>query len=289
MGRGLDALFDSAGTRGAAESALREIPVGDISPNPLQPRRNFSPDELKELEESLRANGLLQPVTVRPAKGRQGFELIAGERRLRAATSLGWKQIPAVVKDLDDREMLTLALVENLQRLDLNPIEEAEGFSRLISDFGYTQLTVAEMVGKDRSTIANAIRILQLPQEVRNLIQQGKLSAGQARPLIAVEDPAAATSLATEIVQNGWSAREVEARVRESAGPGIRKGRGRPRKEDTRPPEIKSIEKHLRKHLQTDVSITLKKGDKGTIILSFYSSEDLERLIETMGVPDSPQ
>lgn len=293
LGRGLDALFSSASGKGAGESAgesaLREILVADISPNPFQPRRNFSTEELKELEESLRANGLLQAVTVRPGKTGQGFELIAGERRLRAATNLGWKTIPAVVKDLDDRKMLTLALVENLQRYDLDPIEEAEGFSRLIRDFGYTQLTVAEMVGKDRSTVANVLRMLQLPPEVRKLIQQGKLSSGQARPLLGIEDTGATISLANQIVEHGWSAREVEARVRGAAAPPVRKGRGRPQKEDNRSAEVKSFEQRLRKHLQTDVSIAVRKGNKGTVVLSFYSAEDLERLLETMGLPLNPQ
>src|SRR5687767_8679742 len=153
LGRGLDALFGTAG-QGVPESALRDLPISEIAPNPFQPRRNFNRAELQELEESLRASGLLQAVTVRPAAGGKGYELIAGERRLRAASNLGWRNIAAVVRELSDKEMLTLALVENLQRFDLNPIEEAEGYLRLIQDFAYTQQSVAEMVGKDRSTVA---------------------------------------------------------------------------------------------------------------------------------------
>lgn len=289
LGRGLDALFNASPPAGQErQGALRDLPIGQISSNPFQPRKNFSQAELLELQESLKASGLLQPVTVRPSKSGSGYELIAGERRLRAATNLGWPTISAVVKDLDDREILTLALVENLQRFDLNPVEEAEGYDQLIKDFGYTQQSVADMVGKDRSTVANVIRILQLPSSVRVLVQEGKLSAGQARPLIGIPDESRAEVLAGEIIEHGWSAREVERRVREvPAAPGIAK-RGRPRKENTRPAEVRSLEQRLRKHLQTDVSITLKKGNRGTVVLSFYSPEDLERLVEALGVADSP-
>lgn len=288
LGRGLDALFSSP-TGQSAETPLREIPIAQIAGNPFQPRKNFSPVELRELEDSLRRNGLLQAVTVRPAKSGKGYELIAGERRVRAATNLGWKQIPAVVKDLDDQQLLTLALVENLQRFDLNPVEEAEGYERLIGEFGYTQQSVAEMVGKDRSTVANVIRILQLPPEVRDLIQQGKLTAGQARPLLGLEDRSNMTALASQIVEHGWSAREVEARVREAPVPAGTTKRGRPKKEDTRSPEVRNIEQQLRKYLQTDVSITVKKENRGTLMIDFYSADDLERVLETMGLKLNPQ
>lgn len=289
LGRGLDALFNSPTTQ-SAETPLREIPTAQIASNPFQPRKNFSPVELRELEDSLRLNGLLQAVTVRPAKSGKGYELIAGERRLRAAMNLGWKQIPAVVKNLDDQQLLTLALVENLQRFDLNPVEEAEGYERLIREFGYTQQSVAEMVGKDRSTVANVIRVLQLPPAVRDLIQQGKLTAGQARPLLGLDDRSNIAALALQIVEHGWSAREVEVRVREAPAPasGMPR-RGRPRKEDNRSAEVRSIEQQLRKYLQTDVSITVKKESRGTLAIDFYSADDLERLLETMGLKLNPQ
>jgi ParB family chromosome partitioning protein len=289
LGRGLDALFNSAGGQQAAESPLRTIPLAEISPNPFQPRKDFSHSELRELEESIRSNGLLQAVTVRKSPTGRGYELIAGERRLRAATNIGWKDISAVVRDLDDREMLTLALVENLQRFDLNPIEEAEGYARLIRDFGYTQQSVAEMVGKDRSTIANVIRMLQLPEDVRALVQGGKISSGQARPLLGIEDRTMLSALVAGILENGWNARTVEAKAREAAQPAERKTRGRPRKEDSRPAEVKSIEQRIRKHLQTDVTVSVRKGQKGSVTIEFYSADDLERLLEAMGVPNNPQ
>lgn len=293
LGRGLDALFNApSGAQAQSakeEGALRNIPVSQIARNPFQPRKNFQAAELRELQESLQSNGLLQPVTVRPAPKGKGYELIAGERRLRAATNLGWIEIPAVVKDMTDQEVLTLALVENLQRSDLNPIEEAEGYDQLIRDFGYTQQTVAGLVGKDRSTVANVLRILNLPAPVRELIQDGKLSPGQARPLLGLEDEVRITAFARQTVEKGWSAREVERRVRESATVKAAPGRGRPRKTDERTPELRSLEQRLRKHFQTDITINTKSGNKGSIVIEFYSPDDLERVMELMGIIDNPQ
>src|SRR3954470_4114138 len=172
LGRGLEALLGSTtGLASSDEGALKSIPIRQITRNPFQPRREFDADDLAELQESLKASGLLQPVTVRRRPGKDGFELIAGERRLRAAKNLGWKEIPAIIKEIDDKTILTLALVENLQRSDLNPIEEGEGYHKLARDFGLTQLQIAETVGKDRTTIANMLRVLQLPAEVRALLQ----------------------------------------------------------------------------------------------------------------------
>lgn len=291
LGRGLDALFNATGgqTQGAREeSALRNIPIAQIEPNPFQPRKSFGPVELKELQESLHTTGLLQPVTVRSAPKGKGYQLIAGERRLRAAANLGWTEIPAVVKELSDQEILTLALVENLQRADLNPIEEAEGYNQLIREFGYTQQSVAGIIGKDRSTIANVLRILQLPEPVRTLIQKGLLSAGQARPLLALNDGARIIAFARQTVQHGWSAREVERKVREAGVADSGARRGRPRKTDDRPAEIRSLEQRLRKHLQTDVAISLKPGNRGSLVINFYSPEDLERVIDIIGLTNDP-
>ena len=290
LGRGLDALFSAPATSAAGEdSALRDIAVSHIVSNPFQPRKNFKPQDLMELQESLQTSGLLQPITVRPSpKTANRFELIAGERRLRAATSLGWEKIPAVVKDFTDQEILTLALIENLQRADLNPIEEADGYNQLISQFGHTQQSVATMVGKDRSTVANVLRILQLPPSVRQLLTEGHLTAGQARPLLGLEDAARITALAREIVAKGLSAREVERQVRLTGPDQPKSAKGRPKKADVRSAEIKSMEQSLRKHFQTDVEITVKKGNRGTVNVSFYSPDDLERVLEIMGVENSP-
>lgn len=293
LGRGLDALFSapeaSRDTPIDEGGTLREISIDQITSNPFQPRKNFKLQDLKELQESLETSGLLQPITVRPSPTNpKRYELIAGERRLRAVTNLGWKKIPAVVKDLTDQEILTLALIENLQRSDLNPVEEAEGYNQLINQFGHTQQTVAAMVGKDRSTVANVLRILQLPQSVRQLLQEGHLTAGQARPLLGLDNEARISLLAREIVTKGLSAREVERQVRLTGPDHLKSGKGRPKKADSRPPEIKNLEQQLRKHFQTDVEIALKKGGRGSVVVSFYSPEDLERVLEIMRLTINP-
>ena len=282
LGRGLEALIAPAADDGpSARGALQGIPIAEIRPNPYQPRREFNAEELSELEASLRASGLLQPITVRPAHAGRGYELIAGERRLRAATNLGWVEIPAAIKDVDDRTLLTLALVENLQRADLNPIEEAEGYKRLIEEFELTQQQVADAVGKERTTVNNLLRLLTLPASVRRMVEAGQLSLGHARPLLALGDERRMGDLARETVQEGLSVREVERRVMAQVPE-----RKRPRKEraarTVRPEtkEARQLEDQLRRYLQTDVKITLSGAEQGTIALSFYSGEDLERILD---------
>lgn len=296
LGRGLDALFNAspAPMQAEPETALREIPIKDIRRNPFQPRKDFAPQQLKELRESLGTSGLLQPVTVRRStSGRESYELVAGERRLRAATDLGWTTISAVVKEIDDRELLALALIENLQRTDLNPIEEAEGYDRLVKEFGHTQQTIGSMVGRDRSTIANMLRILQLPASVRQMVRDGALTVGHVRPLLGLNDKTRIVELAHEIVAKGLSARDIEQRVREStpASPSAtgQRRRGRPQKVDSRPADVRDLEERLRRHLQTDVSITPTGPNKGFIRIAFYSTEDVERLIDIMGLTEIPQ
>jgi ParB family transcriptional regulator, chromosome partitioning protein len=287
LGRGLEALLGNAGGLASSdEGALKSIPIAQIGRNPFQPRKEFNSEELGELQESLSASGLLQPVTVRRRPGKDGFELIAGERRLRAATKLGWKEIPAIIKEIDDRTILTLALVENLQRTDLNPIEEGEGYHRLSHDFALTQQQIAETVGKDRTTIANMVRLLQLPVGVRKLLQNGQLTLGHAKVLLGLEDPAMISRLAREIVEEGLTVREVERRLREFAGPRLGKRAGRPRSADRLSPEVKHIEDRLRRYLQTDVTVSVGKAGRGMLTAHFYSPDDLERLLDVMRVPD---
>lgn len=296
LGRGLDALFNASPLTvpGKPETALRNIPTQNIRRNPFQPRKDFDPQQLKELQESLSTSGLLQPITVRPSpEGSEFYELIAGERRLRAAIELGWTTIAAVVKDLDDRQLLALALIENLQRTDLNPIEEAEGYDRLIKEFGHTQQTVGSMVGRDRSTVANMLRVLQLPLSVRQMVRDGALTVGHVRPLLGLSDATKIVDLAREIVKKGLSARDIEQRVRESAHGGSetsgKRKRGRPPKMDSRPADIRNLEERLRRYLQTDVSITATVPPRGFVKISFYSAEDLERIADTMGLTENPQ
>src|SRR5213594_1938504 len=221
LGRGLEALLGPTREDAEREGSLVELPIGDIRPNPYQPRRDVDPAALEELKASILKAGLLQPVVVRAARGDggTGYELIAGERRLRACQALGWERIPAVKREVDDRTVLTLALIENLQRDDLSPVDEARGYERLIAEFSLAQQDVADAVGRDRSTVANALRLLKLPTAVLALLHEGGLSVGHARALLALEDARVATSLAKEAVDLGLSVREVEDRVRGGRAP----------------------------------------------------------------------
>jgi ParB family chromosome partitioning protein len=287
LGRGLEALLGTAGGLASSDQgALKSIPVAQVGRNPFQPRTEFNAEELLELQESLKANGLLQPITVRRRPGKDGFELIAGERRLRAATKLGWKEIPAIIKEIDDKTLLTLALVENLQRADLNPIEEGEGYYRLSHDFGLTQQQIAETVGKDRTTVANMLRVLQLPEPVKKLLQDGKLTMGHAKVLLGLDDSDKIIVLANEIVREGLTVRELEQRLRQ-AGDTRREGKaGRPRTTDRQSPEVRRIQDRLRRFLQTDVTVSVGPNNRGSLTIHFYSVDDLERLLELMHVPD---
>lgn len=283
LGRGLEALLASrqpAEAPAEERGAFRAIPLVQIRPNPYQPRQEFREEDLAELEASLRATGLLQPITVREAPGGGGYELIAGERRMRAAERLGWTEIPAVVKAVDDPTLLTLALVENLQRADLGALEEAEGYQRLVDEFGMTQQQVAELVGRDRTTVTSTLRLLNLPASVRRLIQDRVLTAGHGRALLALRSERDMAELARDAMDHEWSVRETERRVRALVE--------RPPKvadpaRDTRPPEVRRTEDHLRRHFATDVDIRLKGAHKGEIRIAFYSPEDFERLLDVLG------
>jgi len=290
LGRGLGALIAGAATAAPPEpqtnsaSPLREIPIAEILPNPLQPRQVFNPGELAELEASLRESGLLQPISVRQRTDGT-YELIAGERRLRAATRLGWPTIPALVKPLDDRGMLVLALVENLQRANLNPIDEALGYQRLITEFGHTQQQVADAVGKDRSTVANLLRILALPEGIRRLIRDEQLSLGHARALLAMPDERTMLDAARRAVEQQLSVRDVERlaqSTRQAAAPKA------PRAGTATPPsagrgelaEVRRLTELLRRRLQTDVHIQLAGESRGTVAITFYTADDLHRVME---------
>jgi ParB family chromosome partitioning protein len=286
LGKGLGALLSAAQERAAEVPAsdLQVIPTSRIRPNPFQPRRVFRPEELAELESSLKATGLLQPISVR----RQGdaFELIAGERRLRAATNLGWTEIAAVIRDFDDQTMLVLALVENLQRANLNAIEEARGYKRLLDEFQLTQQQVADAVGKDRTTITNLLRVLSLPEPIQRMVEDGELTTGHARALLALPPIHSALELAKRVVAEHLSVREVEQLVREKSGvqqspsDHSRAGGSRQTSPPVADPAVRRLEDDLRKHLQTDVHVNVGKDGKGKIELSFYSNDDLARLIE---------
>lgn len=276
LGRGLESLLGPV-TREAAEAegALRELPVDRIKPNPFQPRTTFDPPQMEELTASIAVSGLLQPVVVR-TKGKQ-FELIAGERRLRAVQTLGWPTIAAVVKDVDDRTLLTLALIENLQRHDLSPIDEAQGYQRLSDDFSMSASAIADLIGRSRSTVANLLRLLQLPDDVQQRVRDGALSEGHARALLALDSPAAMSTMARQIAKEGWSVRDVESRVKSAGRRSGRKRGALPATGDAR-----RIEDALRKQLGTDVRVTQKRKGRGLVSLSYYSHDDLARLLELL-------
>jgi ParB family chromosome partitioning protein len=291
LGRGLDALIKGAQSERPAKISSQtgddqKIPISQIAPNPFQPRREFQPEELKELQASLSASGLLQPITVRTAPGGKGFQLVAGERRLRAATALGWKEIPATVREVDDRALLTLALVENLQRSDLNPIEEADGYKRLVDEFALTHAQIAELVGKDRSTVANLLRVLNLPVSVRNWVRSGELSLGHARALLPLSDASQIQAFAKDVVSRGLSVRQTESLVKANATPKPA-SKARAAKKHGDAAHTRAVEQRLRRRLQTDVSIQLKGTERGNVLITFYSADDLERLLGLMGVANN--
>lgn len=276
LGRGLGALLGDLALSGAAESGeVRDIPVGAVAPNPYQPRRELAETELEELAQSIRENGLLQPVVVRPVGDPAAgtWQLVAGERRWRAVRRIGWQEIPAIVREVDDRTMLVLALVENLQREALSALDEADGYQALVKDFGLTQSEIAQLVGRDRSTVANTLRLLKLPPSVRRLLAEGRLSAGHARALLAVQDPRRAAELARRAVRGDWSVRRMEARVR-----GLAAKPKRDRKSVATDPVLGVLEEELRRALGTKVAITRGPGPGGRIQIPFYGDEDLERL-----------
>ncbi|HEY3934468.1 MAG TPA: ParB/RepB/Spo0J family partition protein [Gemmatimonadales bacterium] len=280
LGRGLEALLGPISREQAeASGALRDVAVGSISPNPYQPRRSFDEAGLTELAASIDSSGLLQPIIVRAVGSR--FELIAGERRWRAVQRLGWSKVPAIVRDFDDRTALSLALIENLQRDDLSALDAAHGYQRLVTDFQLNPTDVAKLVGKDRSTVANTMRLLKLPLDVQGLLQARKLTEGHARALLAVTDPIKVSRLAQQVVERGWSVREVEALVR--GEPPERQRTRMMKKPAVHKPatsDARRVEDALRQHLGTDVRLTAKRRGRGLVSISYYSNDDLARLLE---------
>lgn len=275
LGKGLGALLgEYLEPESAAGESLR-IPLTAIVPSPLQPRRVFSDDELDELAASIRENGLLQPLVVRPVADSEGrFELVVGERRFRAVGRLGWPDVPVIVRDATDETLLVLALVENLQREALNPLEEAEGYVALSERFELSQAAIAQAVGKDRSTVANMMRLLKLPPSLRRLLEGGELTQGHARALLSLDDTVKAGKLGRRAAKEGWSVRELEKRV---AG-GDRKTRKRKSRPDD--PVVRALGQALEEHLGTRVEVRQKRGGKGAIEIKYHGPEDFERLFE---------
>ncbi|MGE0192398.1 MAG: ParB/RepB/Spo0J family partition protein [Planctomycetota bacterium] len=261
----------------APSGAPAAIPIGEIVPNPFQPREVFDDEALQELAASIREHGVLQPVVVR--RGVRGYELIAGERRWRAAGLAGLATLPAVVRPASDAEMQTLALVENLQREDLNAIEKARALRAMMRNLDMTQEAVAERVGKARATIANLLRLLELPDEVQTMVEAGALSGAHARALLRAKTPDRRLRLAKEAVQGGWSVREIEQRTAGDAGG---QGPARAKPAATENPYLADVVDRVRQALGTKVRI-LPKGSGGTIELTYHDARDLDRLLEAFG------
>ncbi len=294
LGRGLNALFGDVAaeapvlaTAGSAAraapvagDAVQHIGVGSIRPLPGQPRRHFDEAAIAELADSIASRGLLQPIIVRRSPDGEGFQLVAGERRWRAAQRAGLHQIPALVRELDDAATYEIALVENIQRQDLNAIEEASAYRRLIDDFGHNQEALAKLVGKSRSHVANLMRLLDLPDAVQALVGDGSLAMGHARALIGADD---AEAIARRVVKEGLSVRAVESLVRDGKGGG-RKAPLEYKSMDGvgRDPDIVAVERHLSELLGIGVAIQYAGGGKGALTLKFASLDQLDMICQRL-------
>lgn len=270
LGRGLGALIPLKET--GPEEGIIHLNLNQIKPNPFQPREDFDTQSLEELTQSIKEKGVIQPILVR--RRGESFELIAGERRLRAASALKIKEIPAIVKDVNDQDSLELALIENIQRQELNPIEEARAFKYLIEKFNLTQDRISVVLGKARVSVANTLRLLKLPQEIQEEIRKNRISFGHGRALIEIEDANLQRKLTHEVIAHGLSVRELESLIK-AQRPRIPKQKIR---QENRQPWLLVIEEQLQQILATKVRIS-KRSKRGHILIEFYSQADLERII----------
>jgi ParB family chromosome partitioning protein len=276
LGRGLEALLPT-GAAPSSQAGLLHLPVDSIAPNPDQPRRHFAGESLAELAASIRMHGLLQPLVVRRAPG--GYQLIAGERRLRAARMAGLEEVPAIVRESDERGRMELALVENLQREDLPPLDEAEAYRTLMEEYDLTQEEVASRVGKSRSAVANTLRLLGLPEEVKERLRMGELTAGHARAVLSASGADAQVTLAREIAERGLPKSEVERLVAaERARPPASRPRAKTRRTPSMDPNWRAVAEDLTRKLGTRVRL-IPRARGGTIEIEFYSAAELDRLV----------
>ena len=284
LGKGLDALFanteintkeiEISNTAANVENGISYININDIKPNEGQPRKTFDEEKIGELADSIQEHGLIQPIVLR--KAAKGYEIVAGERRWRACRKAGLKEVPCIIKELTDEENMLIAIIENMQREDLNPIEEAEGLNQMIVTYGLTQAEVSKSVGKSRPYITNVLRLLKLPEEVRALVSDGELSAGHARAIAGVSGKAAQIKIAEKIVKEGLSVRETEKLIKELDAP-AKPAKRKPEKNA----DVKRVEEDLKAVLGTRVNLA-QSGKKGKIEIEYYSREELERLIELL-------
>ena len=275
LGRGLSALL---GDTKPEEGSFNELDIDLIRPNPQQPRTRFTESALEELAQSIAVNGVVQPIVVR--KKGEGFEIVAGERRWRAAQKAGLRRIPAAIRDVSDDKLLELALIENIQRQELNPIEEANAYRKLIDTLGLTQEDVASRVGKDRTLIATAIRLLKLPADIQKLVEEGKLSAGHGRALLLTDDVAVQRRVARAVIEKAMSVRETERAVKRADTPRRRSILNMPAKKD---PNFEAAETKLRRRLGTAVKIIPNPtGTGGRVEIEYYNQEDLDRIYQAI-------
>ena len=276
LGKGLGALLPEFGQ--AESKAFLYCGIEEIIPNRSQPRKHFDESKLQELAESIKEKGILEPLIVR--KTNQGYELIVGERRWRAAQKAGLKEVPVVVKEAEGREALEISLIENLQREDLNPIEAAEAFKHLIEEFKISQEDLSKRIGKDRTTIANTLRLLKLPIEIRNQLLQNRITSGHARAILSLESKEKQKELCALIIKKGLSVREAEALAKRwSEKP--KKSITAVKKKGDLESQLNSLQDSLRKYLGTKVQIN-RKGNRGKIEIEYYSNQDLERIVEAI-------
>jgi len=271
LGKGLSALLPEA-DRPAAGTGSREVAIADLEPNPHQPRSEMAEQPLRELVASIREHGIVQPLLVRRHAGR--LQIIAGERRWRAAREAGLQTVPVTERDVPDDQLLELALIENIQRAELTPLEEARAYQRLREEFGHTQEEIARRVGRERSTVANAMRLLRAPAPLRELLDQGRLDSGHIRALLTLEDGEAQLLLAREAARKGWSVREVERRVAQARD-------ATPRRAPRRDPNTRAAEEKLRSALGTRVDV-VRRGGRGTLRIAFSTEAELNRLYELL-------
>jgi len=282
LGRGLESLLgrgeEAETAQEGGDIGARQVALSSIRANPMQPRLGFEEREMSELVESVRSVGILQPLIVR--RRGEGYEIIAGERRFRAAQLIGLETVPIIEREAGDEDMLTLALVENLQREDLNPMEKAKGFHDLIERFEITQEEAARRLGKDRSTIANFIRLLDLPESVQHVVSRGTISMGHARALLGIPHASAQQAMALRIEEEGLSVREVERLVAQLRTP---KSKAKSAPKRPKPSHIRDLEDRLRERLGTKVALDAS-GKKGRITIHFFNDDDLQRVLDILGI-----
>ena len=285
LGKGLEALFndveinthDTERNSSSANEGILFLDINDIKPNSKQPRKNFPDDKIDELAKSIETHGIIQPIMVRPAG--EGYEIVAGERRWRAARRASLKQVPCIIRELTEEQNMLIAIIENMQREDLNPMEEADALNQMIVQYGLTQEEVSKSVGKSRPYITNALRLLKLPSEIREMVVQGQLTSGHARAIAGVKDETKQVSLASKTVKEGLSVRETETLAnKENESMPNRQAKARPRAKNR---EITDLEEELKTVLGTKVEIS-QGSKRGKIEIEYYSRDELERLLELL-------